>query len=96
MAKDIQSGELQVLPAAEPGAPDPENWDVDLRPADEHPDGIESWLPEKETVTVGYIAGPESANRGEEMVATGPADEVAEVLFRAGYTVDGPTDRRTQ
>ena len=97
MTRYINNGCLQVLPASDPAAPPPSEWDADLRSAEDGTLGADEtrqWLPSESNVTVGYVAGHESANRGEEMVVRGPTEDVVEVLARAGYAVDGPLDSR--
>ena len=96
MTRYIDSGHLEVLPAGDPAAPPRSQWDADLRPAGpETPSAgeAETWLPVDGSVTVGYVAGPESVNRGEDMVARGPTEEIVELLARAGYMAHAPVDK---
>ena len=80
---------LLVLPASLAEAPRSDEYDVNLLPdANEiDPRDGEIVLPDKDTVTVAYTAGADTANTGEAMVARGPAGEVQAVLNRAGYLV---------
>lgn len=81
----------------------PEGWatvraagaaDLDISRRDAGPDlrrhRIEMAPPDIDPIAVVYDAGPDSALHGEQMIASGPRDEVLAVLERAGYTFAAP------